>query len=100
MKISDSDLKSETHIFTGKALGRRNILIVSLKPAKKKKKKVNNRCKILQCHLVDVTKPYLCSHFLPSSFGLFVLNVWLSERRKIFAVNADFEAWGLDNKLL
>ena len=98
MKISDSDRKSETHIFTGKALGRRNILIVSLEPTKKKK--VNNRYKILQCHLVDVTKPYLCSHFLPSSFGLFVLNVWLSERRKIFAVNADFDAWGLDNKLL
>lgn len=99
MKISDSDRKSETYMFTGKALSRRNILIVSLEPAKKKKK-VNNRYKILQCHLVDVTKPYLCSHFLPSSFGLFVLNVWLSERRKIFAVNADFEAWGLDNKLL
>ena len=98
MKISDSNLKSETHTFTTKALGRRDILIVSLEPARKKK--VNNRYKILQCHLVDVTKPYLCSHFLPSSFGLFVLNVWLSKRRKMFAVNADFEAWGLDNKLL
>lgn len=48
VNYSDSDLKSETHIFTRKVLGRRNILNVYLEQPKNKNQqnKTNNRHKI------------------------------------------------------